>query len=225
MHPFSSVISFINSNLVPSSSFLYNSAMKWSPMLLATTLLYGSPMSNPVESHGRTASGPVGASMAVLATLQDADVLPPEGTSEANRVIQVVIQFQALFMKSSDPVVREFFDRALAAKWPTHAVERAVDFRERGWTSEIMEALCGYYGTRSEQDRARLADGFSHYNMRLTDFELLSELYGRARVKLSERGQDIHQVFTEYRRSMLGGRRDHRKERRDGHQSLYSHQS
>ena len=54
--------------------------------------------------------------MAVLAMLQDADVLPPEGTPEANRVIQVVIQFQSVFMKSGDPAVQAFLSHALAAK-------------------------------------------------------------------------------------------------------------
>ena len=54
--------------------------------------------------------------MAVLATLQDADVLPPEGTPEANRVIKVVIQFQSVFMKSNDPAVQGFLSQALEAQ-------------------------------------------------------------------------------------------------------------
>src|SRR5215813_5484620 len=80
-----------------------------------------SPVWAQVPGRGVTPSGPVGASMAVLATLQDADVLPPEGTPEANRVIQIVIQFQGLFMKSSDPVVRGFLDQALAMKYAGRA--------------------------------------------------------------------------------------------------------
>ena len=59
-----------------------------------------SPILAQVPGRGATPSGPVGASMAVLATLQDADVLPPEGTPEANRVIKAVIQFQSVFLKS-----------------------------------------------------------------------------------------------------------------------------
>ena len=51
--------------------------------------------------------------MAVLAMLQDAEVLPPEGTPEANRVIKMVIQFQSVFMKSSDPSVQAFLNQAL----------------------------------------------------------------------------------------------------------------
>ena len=51
--------------------------------------------------------------MAVLAMLQDADVLPPEGTPEANRVIKSVIQFQSVFLKSGDPAVQAFLSHAL----------------------------------------------------------------------------------------------------------------
>ena len=49
--------------------------------------------------------------MALLATLQEAGILPPEGTPEANKVIQIVIQFQGLFMKSTDSAVRQFVER------------------------------------------------------------------------------------------------------------------
>ena len=163
--------------------------------------------------------------MALLATLQDADVLPPEGTPEANRVIQIVIQFQGLFMKSTDPVVREFFDQALASKYRDRAGEFAEDFRKGGWNSEIVEAVCDRYATSSDQERAQLAGPFSRVNMGSSDLELLSELYAKARIRFSQQGQDIHRIFTEHRRNMPGGKRFDRKERRDGDQGLYSHQS
>jgi len=83
--------------------------------LFFVALLFESAMPAHAESQGRTPSGPVGASMALLATLQDAGILPPEGSPEANRVIQVVIQFQGLFMKSADLAVRQFMDQALEA--------------------------------------------------------------------------------------------------------------
>ena len=163
--------------------------------------------------------------MALLATLQDADVLPPEGSPEANRVIQIVIQFQGLFMKSADPVVREFFDQALASKYTDRAEELGSSFRKGGWTSEIVETVCERYATRTDQERAQLARAFSRVNMRPADFELLSELYAKARARFSQQGQDIHQIFVEHRRTMPGGKRFDRKERRDGDQGLYSHQS
>ena len=225
MLPFHSTFSLTSGKLVPSPSLLYNRAMKWSVVLPFIALLSALLFSDPAHTQGRASSGPVGASMAVLATLQDAGVLPPEGTPEANRMIQIVIQFQSVFMKSSDPALREFFDQALAAKWTDRAEAIGAAFRARGWTSEVVEAVCGHYATRSQQDRARLAAVFSQFNMRLADFELLSDLFGKARATFNRRGQDIHQIFAMHRRSMPGGKRDDRKERRDGDQSLHSHQS
>jgi hypothetical protein len=198
--------------------------MVWS-VVVFMALLNGVSIHAMAQTQGRTPAGPVGASMALLATLQDADVLPPEGTSEANHVIQIVIQFQGLFMKSADPVVREFFDQALALKYADRAAALGATFRKSGWTSEVLEAVCEHYATRSDPERAQLAGAFSHVNMRPADFELLSELYAKARARFSQQGQDIHQIFVEHRRTMPGGKPFDGKERRDGDQGLYSHQS
>ena len=199
--------------------------MQWSWALWLIGLLSGFSASALAQQQGPTASGPVGASMAVLATLQDADVLPPEGTPESNRVIHIVIQLQAVFRKSADPAVREFFNRALTAKWPDRAEELGASFRARGWTSEVVDALSAYYALSSKQERGRLAVAFSQYNVRLADFELLGELFERARARFNQRGQDIHQIFAGHRRSMPGGDAYDRKEERDGDQGLHSYQS
>ena len=82
--------------------------------------------------------------MALLATLQDAGILPPEGSPEANRVIQAVIQFQGLFMKSADPAVRQFVDQALENKYAARAEAVGTEFRKNGWTSEVVEAVCDH---------------------------------------------------------------------------------
>ncbi len=199
--------------------------MVWSVMCVFLAWLNGISIPAMAQTQGRTSAGPVGSSMALLATLQDANVLPPEGTPEANRVIQIVIQFQGLFMKSSDPVVREFFDRALALKYADRAGELGTNFRQSGWSSEVVEAVCERYATSSDQEHAGLAGAFLSVNMRPADFELLGELYVKARARFSQQGQDIHHIFAEHRRSMPGGKRFDRKERRDGDQGLYSHQS
>lgn len=177
------------------------------------------------QPQGRTSSAVVGASMALLATLQDAAVLPPEGTKEANRVVQTVIQLQAVFMKSQDESVRQFFDHAMVAKWGSKAREQTERFMKRGWTSEVLEALSDYYRTRSEAERHQLSKGLDRFNMRLSEMELLSDLYERARASYYQSGRDIHQVFIEHRRHMPGGQQDYRKEHRDGNQSLYPYQS
>jgi hypothetical protein len=152
----------------------------------------------------RAPASHVGAAMALLATLQDGNVLPPEGTPDANRIVKSVIQCQSLFMKSSDQNVRAFFDRALQSKLNVHAVEAGRRFREEGWTSETLEALSESYVALSDGQRTQLAEGFHAYNIIPNDFLQLSELFLRARTALQQRGQDIHQIFARRRQEMPG---------------------
>jgi hypothetical protein len=211
--------------LEPSTHLLYNRAMHRAGVWLSLLLLTGFVVPTPVLSQGRTPSGPVGASMALLATLHDAGILPEEGTPAANKVIQTVIQFQGLFMKSTDAAVRQFVDQALKAKFAARAEDIGVEFRTAGWTSEILEALCDQYAELSAQDRAHLAGSFAHVNMRPEDLDMLSGLYGKARSTFNQQGRDIHRIFAEHRRNMPGGKRFDRKERRDGDEGLHTDQS
>jgi hypothetical protein len=158
-----------------------------------------------VPGRGVTPSGPVGASMAVLATLQDADVLPPEGTLEANRVIKSVIQFQSVFMKSDDPSVKLFLTQALAAQGGRSADETLSRFRSTGWTSEVLEALSDQWAATTIDQRDRLAPGFSQFNVSPADLDRLMELIAKARTAFMQRGQNMHQVFAQRRREMPGG--------------------
>jgi hypothetical protein len=89
--------------------------------------------------------------MALLATLQDASILPAEGTPRANRVIQIVIQFQGVFMNSTDPAVRQFLDQALASKFADRTEEAETEFRQGGWTSQVLEAICHNFERRAGQ--------------------------------------------------------------------------
>ena len=143
--------------------------------------------------------------MAVLAMLQDADVLPPEGTHEADRVIKSVIQFQSVFLKSGDPAVQAFLSQALAAKTGSGADEVASRFRSAGWTSDVLEALSDQWVATVIDQRERLAPGFRQFNVGLADFDSLMELVAKARTVLELRGQNIHQVFAQRRREMPGG--------------------
>jgi hypothetical protein len=154
----------------------------------------------------RAPASHVGAAMALLATLHDADVLPPEGTPDANRIVKSVIQCQSLFMKSSDPHVRAFFDRALEDKLNVHAAEAGRRFRQEGWTSETLEALSESYVALSNDQRTQLTGGFRDYNLVPSDFLQLSELFLRARTILQQRGQDIHQIYARRRLEMPGQR-------------------
>ena len=143
--------------------------------------------------------------MAVLAMLQDAEVLPPEGTPDANRVIKMVIQFQSVFMKSSDPSVQAFLSHALTATAGSGADEPLTRFRSSGWTSEVLEALGEQWIATAIDQRERLEPGFRQFNVSLEDFDWLMELAAKARIALEQRGQNMHQVFAQRRREMPGG--------------------
>ncbi|MBA5865525.1 MAG: hypothetical protein GDA67_02385 [Nitrospira sp. CR1.3] len=162
---------------------------------------------SPGLSWATAPSSQVGAAMAMLATLEDAQVLPPEGTPEANRVIKIVIQFQSVFMKSTDPAVREFFKHALVKKFgESGAGETDVAFYKTGWTSSVLEALEGYQASVSTSELEGLARGFSAFNVTLADFQYLTELFRKARLQYHQRGQDIHRAFAERRQGMPAAR-------------------
>jgi hypothetical protein len=165
----------------------------------------GGPILAQVPDHAATRSELLGASMAVLAMLQDADVLPPEGTPDANRVIKAVIQFQSVFLKSGDPAVQAFLSHALTAQRDGGANEAASRFRSAGWTSDVLEALGEQWVATAIDQRERLAPGFRQFNISLTDFDSLMELVAKARTTLEQRGQNLHQVFAQRRREMQGG--------------------
>ena len=165
----------------------------------------GSPVLAQMPARTGTASGPIGASMAALAMLQDADILPPEGTPEANRVIKVVIQFQSVFTKSTDPNVQGFLNQALAAQKKVPTDETLLRFRSSGWTSEVLEALNEAWSVMVIDQRERLMPGFRQFNVSLEDFGWLMELVEKAGIAFEQRGQHIHQVFAQRRREMPGG--------------------
>ena len=164
-----------------------------------------SPVWAQVPGRGATPSGPVGAAMAVLATLQDADVLPPEGTLDANRVIKAVIQFQSVFLKSDDPSVKLFLIQALATQEGRSTDETLSRFHSTGWTSDVLEALSDQWAATTIDQRDRLAPGFRQFNVSPADFDRLMELIVKARTAFVQRGETMYQVFAQRRREMPGG--------------------
>ena len=170
-------------------------------------LLLGLVDPGSAQVHGRAATpaGPIGASMAVLATLQDSDALPREETPEANRIIKLVIQFQSAFMKSPDPALQRFLSQALAAQGEGAAGDSLSRLRAGGWTSEVLEALNREWMATAPDQRALLTPGFRQFNVSLEDFDWLMELVAKAQAAFMQRGQTFHQVFAQRRQEMPGG--------------------
>ena len=153
---------------------------------------------------GRASPKQIGSVMALLATFQDADALPPESSPEANRLIKGLIQFQAAFMKSHDPAITRFLSSVFAAKLGDHAAGALDRFRSDGWTSETLEAIIDSAADEGVWQNGRLEDGFRAYNVGRSDFDLLAQTFRTAQQQLAARGQDFHQIYASRRREMPG---------------------
>lgn len=166
------------------------------------------PAPNPVLTQtaqsAKTASPHIGSAMAVLATLQDADVLPPEGTPEANRIIRFVIQFQSVFTKSDDVAVQEFARQALAEKYGDQAPDIVRNLRTTGWTADILERLSDEEARHAPEDLHALAPGFAPFNLSVEEFHRFMQLVRDARKAFHTRGLEFGNIFSSRRKEMPG---------------------
>ena len=142
--------------------------------------------------------------MAVLATLQDAQVLPPEGTPEANHIIKWVIQFQSVFMKSEDASVQAFARRALAPSHGEQAAGMLASLRSTGWTAEMLEALADEEARTGEDMRRTLVPGFGQFNLSVEYFHGFMQLVREAQRSFNQRGLEFRTVFASRRKEMPG---------------------
>lgn len=153
----------------------------------------------------RASAAKIGSVMALLATLQDADVLPPEGTPEANHVIQWTIQFQSVFMTSDDPAIHAFARQALtAAVGEDAAVAAWSALPATGWTAEFLEALAEEEARTPDDGRHQLDPGFQRFNMSQIHFHQMLELVRHARHTFVQRGTDFRTQFNRRRHEMPG---------------------
>jgi hypothetical protein len=158
------------------------------------------------KTGSRASSKQVGAVMAFLATFQDAQVLPPESSPEATRLIRALIQFQAAFMKSNHPAVRQLLTDALTARLGDRAPAAIERFQKEGWTSQILEAVVEFADGDAAwvSTNTGLEEGFRGYNVGRNDFDLLAHIFRTARTQLAANGQDLHTVYASRRRDMPG---------------------
>jgi hypothetical protein len=142
--------------------------------------------------------------MALLATLQQAAVLPPEGTREADRIIQAVIQIQSVFAKGTDPAIQEFARRALADKHGEQAAPSLERFRAGGWTADMLEALVDADVNTPPDEREHLSPGLGQFNQSVEDFRRFMQLVRDGRSALTARGLVFEEVYAHHRNAMPG---------------------
>lgn len=161
---------------------------------------------------GRTSPAKVGAVMALLATFEDAGILPPESSPNANRLIKALIQFQAAFMTSEHPAIREWLRNALTEKFGEAMPSTLEAFRTGGWTSQSLEAVVDYAAVTPVWNDPDVADGFRAFNIGRSDFDLLAHIFTDARAAFSARGQNLHDAYAARRKTMPGARKAPRDE-------------
>lgn len=142
--------------------------------------------------------------MAVLATLEQARILPPEGTKEADRIIKSVIQLQSLFANSTHPDLQHFIRRAVANAQDKRAADSLAQFQSNGWTSDVLEALAEEAVQTPAEELQPLAPGLKAFNLSVEDFRQFMQLVKDGKEALASNGQDFHAVFAAHRKAMPG---------------------
>lgn len=154
-------------------------------------------------SSKRTPTRYVGAVMAILGTLNEVGVLPPEADPKTNQLIRSLIQFQSVFLKSQEPTVREYFILALSERWGTQGQAILEDFGQQGWTSQSLEALVEHSLRHSMWENPHMETVFHSYNLNGADWGLIQEIFLEARQRFVSQSQDLHEVFGCQRQNML----------------------
>lgn len=165
---------------------------------LAVTLTAAQP--------SRTRSPYIGSVMALLATFEDAGILPPEGTPQANGIIKAVIQFQSAFLKSHHPAVQQFFAEAHRVKFGPRAGEIEASFRRTGWSADSFDAVIEAGQMANAWNASGLDDAFREFNIGKSDFDLLAQLYQQSTAAFFTQGRTFHEVYAQRRREMPGAK-------------------
>jgi hypothetical protein len=172
-----------------------------SPPTFATLI---EELNQPVVQPTKQASTSVGSAMVVLATLERAGVLPPEGTKEADRVIRSTIQIQSLFMKSTDQTIQAFLYRAVAAQGAEDTDQRLAEFQTTGWTAEVLMALADATLAASPEELRSLSPGLASFRLSMEDFQQFMRLIKDGERALASAGRTFEEVFTSQRQLMPG---------------------
>lgn len=154
----------------------------------------------------RASAKHIGAIMTMLAVFDEAQVLPPEGSPEADQLVHTLIQSQSAFLKSSDPAVRSFFSKALASYFFERAPDKEKEFFDQGWTSEILESVVLYAGYPNVWKNSALVKGLQAFNVTPEDIHEMQIIFDQARQRFIRLDLDIHDVYWLKRQGMPGAK-------------------
>ena len=161
-----------------------------------------SPQPSPDFSSKKTGSALVGSVMALLATLESANVLPPEGSSQANQLVHGLIQLQSVLVKSHSPVLHDYISAAITYRFDMDGSLLLESIHEKGLTSKMLEALVSYDQKKSIWEEPALTQLFQRYNVSRLDWELIEKIFGQADAAYRMKGISIHDTYEQWRSQM-----------------------
>lgn len=157
----------------------------------------------------RASSAMVGTIMALLATFDEAGVLPPEGSAQANQVIHGLIQLQAAIMKSPSSELAAYREAAVAY-WVNQSKEReAGTVGEEGLTDRTLAALIAYDLEHPLWDDPKIASAMQAFNVTRADWLLIVDLFHQAEVVFREQARSFHMVYERWRMNLSDGKSIH----------------
>jgi hypothetical protein len=153
----------------------------------------------------RTPSSRVGSIMALLATLDEAGILPPEGTAPANQLVHGLIQLQAAFLKSTSPELAAYL-MAAEKHWILKHNEREYgSFATSGLTSRVLEALILYDKENPMWVHPNIVAAVQAFNVTGSDWVLIVDIFIQAETVFRDQGRSIHELYDQWRVKMPGG--------------------
>ena len=153
-----------------------------------------------------TSSSMVGTIMALLATFDEAGVLPHEGTAQANQVIHGLIQLQSALMKSESPELAAYW-MAAKAHWTSQDKEiQDGVLGGKGLTARVLAALILYDQEHHLWKDQRIVSAVQAFNVTHADWILIVDLFHKANAVFRKQGRSIHRVYDAWRMNMPGGK-------------------
>lgn len=150
----------------------------------------------------RTRFSLVNAAMALLATFDEAEVLPPEGSSLANQIIHAVIQMQSALVKSRDAELQKFVSDAIRHQGGKDWEGIYRNLSQQGLSSRILEGILTYSPNPALWENPALIQAIQQFNVTESDWGVVKTIFFKARDVYSKQGKSIHEVYESWRAKM-----------------------
>jgi hypothetical protein len=164
------------------------------------------PQTSLDVSSKRTGPALVGSVMALLATFEAANVLPPEDTSRANQLIHGLIQLQSALVKSQASELNDYISAAVDHRFEMEGRAIFQSIHQNGLTSKVLEALLIYDKKMPIWGQPVIAHIFQRYNLSRPDWQLIEQIFAQADTAYRAKGSSIHETYEQWRSQMSGNR-------------------